>query len=167
MVKLIGNALQKVVHDVDPEIGIVETTSMTSVVENSLWRERLSALLVGLFAALAALIASGGLYAVVSHAVERRTQELGVRIALGASSVGITRTVLGHGLRVTAIGIALGALLVVPARRLLAEQATKTSDLPWIIAAVATLLFILTLIASWVPLRKAMAVDPVMALRSE
>jgi len=163
----IGNALQKVIHDVDPEIGIVETTSMTSVVENSLWRERLSALLVGFFAILAALIASGGLYAVVSRAVERRTQELGVRIALGASSGRITRTVVGHGLRVTAIGTAMGAFLVVPARRLLADQASQTSDFAWMIAAVSTLLFVLTLMACWVPLRKALALDPVIALRSE
>jgi putative ABC transport system permease protein len=163
----IGNALQNVVHDIDPEIGIVEVSTMTGVVENSLWRERLSALLVGLFAVLAVMIASGGLYAVVSHAVERRTQELGVRIALGAGSAEIARTVLGHGMRVTAIGTALGALVMAPARRIFVQQADQTSDLSWMIASMATLLFILTLIACWVPLRKALAVDPLIALRSE
>jgi predicted permease len=163
----IGIALQKVVHDIDPEIGIVELTTMTSVMENSLWRERLSALLVGLFAALAALIATGGLYAVISHAVERRTQELGVRVALGASAVRIAQMVLVHGMRVTTIGTAIGALLMAPARRLLARQIYQTSDLPWMIAAVTCFLFILTLLSCWVPLRRALAVDPITALRTE
>jgi putative ABC transport system permease protein len=163
----IANALRRVVHDVDPEIGVIELTTMTSVVGDSLWRERFSALLVGLFAVLAALIASGGLYAVLSHAVERRTQELGVRMALGASGVQIARTVLGHGLRVTMIGIAVGIPLTIVAGRLWAQQAFQAGDVPWMIAAVGSLLLILTVLACWMPLRRALAVDPVMALRSE
>ena len=163
----IGNALQKAVHDIDPEIGIVETVTMSSAVGDSLWRERFSALLVGLFAGLAALIAAAGLYAVISHAVERRTQEMGVRLALGANSAQIAQTVLAHGFRVTAFGIAAGAVLTLAAARLLARQAYPMSDLPWMFAAVAGFLSILTLLACWVPLRRALAVDPVTALRSE
>jgi len=163
----IARALQRLVRDADPEIGIVEVSTMSSVVADSLWRERFSALLLGLFALLAVLIASGGLYAVISHAVERRTQELGVRMALGASATEIARTVLGHGLRVTAIGIVIGAILIAPASRLVAQQTYQPTDLPWMIAAVASLLLVLTLLACWVPLRRAVAVDPVTALRAE
>jgi predicted lysophospholipase L1 biosynthesis ABC-type transport system permease subunit len=163
----ISNALRRAVHDVDPEIGIVELSTMTSVVGDSLWRERFSALLIGLFAALAVLIASGGMYAVVSHAVARRTHEMGVRLALGATGAHIARTVLSHRLRVTAIGIALGTLLTMTAGRLLAQQAYELSDLPWMFAAVASLLIILTLLACWGPLRKALAVDPMTTLRAE
>jgi hypothetical protein len=163
----IASALRRVVHDVDPEIGIVELTTMTSVVADSLWRERFSALLVGLFAVLAVLIASGGLYAVMSHAVERRTQELGVRMALGANGMQIARTVAGQGLRVTVSGLAAGIPLTIALGRLWGQGAYKPSDVTWMIAAVGGLLFILTLLACWAPLRRALAVDPMTALRSE
>ena len=89
---------------------------------DSLWRERFSALLLGLFATLAVLIAGGGLYAVVTQAVERRMHELGVRVALGASGGQIAQTVLAQGLRVTVIGLALGILITITAGRLLAPQ---------------------------------------------
>ena len=160
-------SLRRAVQQVDPEIGIVEGTTMTGEVGDSLWRERFSALLVGLFAALAVLIASGGLYAVISHAVERRTQELGVRVALGATAVHIARTVLGHGLRVWAIGMAAGAALTMAVSRLLPQQGYDVSDLPWMFMSVASLLLVLTLLACWVPLRRALAVDPMLTLRSE
>jgi putative ABC transport system permease protein len=163
----IGIALQKAIHDTDPEIGIKKTATMTGVIGDSLWRERLSALLVGVFAALATCIAGGGLYAVISHAVERRTQEMGIRLALGADRAQIARTVLGHGFRVTAAGMAVGTLLTLAATRLLAQRLFPVMDLPWIFAAVASLLSILTLAACWVPLRHALNVDPVAALRAE
>ena len=75
----IGNALRQAVHNVNAEIGVIELSTMSEVVSDSLWRERFSAVLIGLFATLAVLIASAGVYAVISHAVERRTHELGVR----------------------------------------------------------------------------------------
>jgi MacB-like periplasmic core domain len=163
----IANALRRVVHDVDPEIAIVELSTMTSVIGDSLWRERFSALLVGLFAALAVLIASGGLYAVISHAVERRTHELGVRLALGATGAQLAQRVLGHGLKVTGIGMAAGTLLAITVGRLFVQEAYLINDLPWMFAAVISLLLILTLLTCWVPLRRALAVDPVRTLRAE
>jgi putative ABC transport system permease protein len=174
-------ALRQVIRDIDPEIGIVESSAMTRVVADSLWRERFSAFLVGLFAILAVLIAGGGLYAVISQAVQRRTHELGVRVALGASSSRIARTVLGQGLRVTGIGLALGTLFTIAAGQVLARQiqvagdqfqrndvqAYQLGDVPWLLAAVAGMLIILTLLACCFPLRRALAVDPVTTLRSE
>jgi putative ABC transport system permease protein len=163
----IAGALRRVVHDIDSEIGIVEVATMASVVSDSLWRERFSALLVGLFAALAAVIAAGGLYAVISHAVERRAQELGVRIALGAGNLQIAGTVFRHGGRVTAIGIVAGAAITVAIARVWDQQVYQAEDLPWMIATVSGFLVFLTLLACVVPLRKALAVDPLTALRSE
>jgi putative ABC transport system permease protein len=163
----IRTALQKAIHDTDPEIGIKKTATMTAVISDSLWRERLSALLVGVFAALATCIAGAGLYAVISHAVERRTQEIGIRLALGADRAQIAGTVLGHGFRVTALGMAIGALLTFSATRLLVQRAFPVMDLPWIFAAVVSLLSMLTLVACWVPLRRALNVDPAAALRAE
>jgi putative ABC transport system permease protein len=163
----IGSALRKAVHDVDPELGIVQLETMNGMVSDSLWRERFSALLVGLFAGIAALMAGGGLYAVISHAVEQRSQEIGVRLALGASASQIARTVLGHGFRVTGIGMTLGAVFTLTAERFVAHEAYQIAELPWIFGAVASFLLVLTVLACWVPLRRALAVDPVTALRSE
>ncbi|HEX4167185.1 MAG TPA: ABC transporter permease [Bryobacteraceae bacterium] len=161
------DSLRRVLYGIDPEIAIVEISTMTSMVGDSLWRERFSALLIGLFAMFAVLIASGGLYAVISHAVQRRMQELGVRVALGATGLQIARTVLGHGLRVSAFGIAIGTLLTIMAGRLVAQQDYEMRDLPWMFAAIASFLLLLTLLACWLPLRRALDVDPATTLRAE
>jgi putative ABC transport system permease protein len=163
----IAIALQNTVHAIDPEIGIVQLSTMTKIVDDSLWRQRFSALLMGLFAALAAVIAAGGLYAVMSQAVERREPELGVRLALGATSGQIARIVLAHGFWISAVGLAIGGLLTMAASPLLGQQTYRLSDLLWMYAAVASFLLILTLISCWIPMRRALAVDPVATLRSE
>jgi putative ABC transport system permease protein len=163
----IGRALQKAVHDVDPEIGIVETSPMLRVIAESLWRERFSALLIGLFAGLAAIIAAAGVYAVVSHAVEQRTQEMGVRLALGANRRQITGTVLGHGFRVTLTSMAIGTVLVFALSRVVEPQAYPVGELPWIVASVVGLLSVMTLAACWIPARRALDLDPLEALRAE
>ncbi len=117
----VASAVRRVVQGIDPEIGIVELSTMGTVLRDSLWRQRFAAFLVGLLAALAVLIATGGLYAVIAHAVERRMHELGVRIALGATDGQVAQMVLGHGVRLTAIGTAPGAMLTMAASRVLAR----------------------------------------------
>jgi putative ABC transport system permease protein len=163
----IGHALQRAVRDIDPEIGIVETIPMRRVIVNSLWRERFSALLIGLFAGLAVMIAAAGLYAVVSHGVEQRTQEMGVRLALGAARGQIARMVLGHGFRVMITGAAIGTVLLLGLSRLVERQAYSIGDLPWIFASVVGLLSTMTFIACWVPIQRALGVDPLAVLRGE
>jgi ABC-type lipoprotein release transport system permease subunit len=88
-------------------------------------------------------------------------------MALGADSVDIARSVFSHGLRVTAIGMAVGILLTVTAGRLSRLPTARPGDLSWMIAAVAGFMLVLTLLACWVPMRRALAVDPMTALRSE
>src|SRR5579872_2191788 len=163
----IGNELRQAVHNVNAEIGVIELSMMSEVVNDSLWRERFSAVLIGLFATFAVLIASAGIYAVISHAVERRTHELGVRVALGASGLDVARSVLGHGLRVTAMGAGLGLLLTLTAVRFLPPASYKLGDLATMFAPAAGLLVMLAMIACAVPLRRARSVDPVVTLRSE
>jgi hypothetical protein len=163
----VAEEIRRAVQSVDPEVTITEVATMTGVLGDSLWRERFAAFLVGFFAILAALIASGGLYAVISYAVARQTRELGVRMALGATGLRIATTVLGRGLRLTAMGIGVGSLLTVVASRLLAPEAPDLRESPWMLAAVAGLLLVLTVLACWIPVRKALAVDPMTALRSE
>jgi putative ABC transport system permease protein len=163
----IGNALRQTVHNVNADIGVNELSTMNEVVSDSLWRERFSAVLIGLFATLAVLIASAGVYAVISHAVERRTHELGVRVALGASGQDIAQSVLGHGLRVTAIGTGLGLLLTSTAVRFVPQVSYEAGDLAALFAMAAGLLAVLTMIACVVPVRRARSVDPMVTLRSE
>jgi len=163
----IGNALRQAVHNVNAEIGIIELSTMSEVVSDSLWRERFSAVLIGLFAGFAVLIASAGVYAVITHAVERRTHELGVRVALGASGLDIARSVMGHGLRVTAMGAGLGLLLTSTAVRFVPQASYGPGDLATLFAAAAGLLGVLAMIACAVPARRARSVDPLVTLRSE
>jgi putative ABC transport system permease protein len=163
----ITDAVRRGVESVDPDVAIVELSTMTGVLSDSLWRQRFTAMLVGLFALLAVLIASGGLYAVISYSVARQTRELGVRMALGASGARIARSVLSHGLRMTITGIALGSALAFASGRLLAQQVPDLADSPWILAAVAGLLLILTVLACWIPVRRALSIDPLSALRAE
>jgi putative ABC transport system permease protein len=102
--------------------------------------------LVGFFAVLAALIASGGIYAVISYVVGQ-AREFGVHVALGATRQRIASTVLARGLRVTGIGSGVGSLLTTAAGRLLVWQVPGLQDAPWMLAAVAALLVFLTLLA--------------------
>jgi len=163
----IGNALRQAVHDVNAEIGVIEFSGMSEVVSDSLWRERFSAVLIGLFAAFAVLIAVAGVYAVISHAVARRMHELGVRVALGASGLDIARSVLGHGLRVTGMGAGLGLLLTCTAVHFVPQMSYGLGDLVTLFAPATGLLGVLAMIASAVPMRRARSVDPVVTLRSE
>jgi predicted permease len=163
----IESPLRAAVRNIDPEVGQVELSTMTDVLGNSLWSQRLSAVLVGLFAVLAALIAAGGLCSVIAYTVARRTRELGVRIALGAGRAQVAATVLRHGLRVTAIGIAAGTALSVAAGRVFAHEFPGVENPAWMLAAVSALLLVLSMLACWSPVRSALAVDPLTALRSE
>jgi putative ABC transport system permease protein len=163
----IGDALRQAVHRVNAEIGVIELSTMSEVVSNSLWRERFSAVLIGIFAGLAVVIASAGVYAVISHAVARRTHELGVRLALGAGGVDIARSVLGHGVRVTAAGAALGLLLTTAAARFAPPASYRFGDAAALFATAAVLLCLLALAACAVPLHRARSVDPAVTLRSE
>ena len=124
-------------------------------------------LLVG-FAVLAASLAVIGLYSVLAYLVAERTREIGIRVALGADGGRVTRMILGHGLRLTIAGTILGASASVAAVRVLRASMYEMSvyDAPTF-AAVAALLCLVALLASWLPARRASRVDPVLALRAE
>ena len=163
----IGNALRQAVHHVNAEIGVIELSTMSDVVSDSLWRERFSAVLIGLFAGFAIVIASAGVYAVISHAVERRTHELGVRVVLGASGLDIARSVLRHCLRVSAMGTGLGLLLILTVVRFVPQASYSHGDLATLFVPAAGLLAVLAVIACAVPVRRARSIDPAVTLRSE
>jgi predicted lysophospholipase L1 biosynthesis ABC-type transport system permease subunit len=131
-------------------------------------RPRFNAILLGLFAGMGLLLAAIGLYGVVSFLVAQRTQEIGVRMALGATPAAIGGMVLRHAARATAAGAVAGAIGSFFALRLLRTMLFRVpaSD-PWTVAAVLATLTAVTMLAAWLPSRRAARVNPVEALRSE
>jgi putative ABC transport system permease protein len=129
-------------------------------------RPRFNAWLLGLFAGMGALLAAIGLYGVISFLVAQRTQEIGVRMALGATPGAVVRLVLAHAARWTAAGAALGVVGSLFAARLLATLLFHVSARdPWILAAVVAALCAIAMLAAWIPSRRAARVDPMEALR--
>ena len=131
-------------------------------------RPRFNAMLLGLFAAMGLLLAAIGLYGVVAFLVAQRTQEIGVRMALGATPAAIVRMVLRHAARSTAAGAVLGGIGSLFALRLLSTMLFHVSARdPWTVLAVLAMLSAVALLAAWVPSRRAARVNPVEALRQE
>jgi ABC-type antimicrobial peptide transport system permease subunit len=130
--------------------------------------ERVTAMLSAFFAALALLLASIGLYGLMSYAVTRRTREIGVRVAVGAQRQNVLWLVLRETLTLTLLGIAIGIPSAIAATRLIASMLfdLSPSDLPTI-AAVSLLLLLVAFFAGYLPARRASAIDPIVALRTE
>jgi predicted permease len=154
--------------DVDPDIVILEAKSMDQHLALLLFPPRMAALLLSVFGGLALLLAAIGLYGTVSYAVARRTREVGVRNALGASRRDIVILLTGSGLRLIAVGSAIGLALAAAVSWLLsgflygirATDALTFVGVPLLLAAVG-------LLASWIPARRAARIDPMVALRSD
>jgi predicted permease len=142
--------------------------SEEEIVARSIARQRFSVILLGIFAALALLLASIGIYGVLSYLVAQRTQEIGVRMALGARHVDVMRLVLADGARMMLVGIAIGVPAALGLTRWMASMlfgVTPTDPLTF--AAVAVVLCGIGLCACYVPAHRAMRVDPILALRHE
>ena len=141
---------------------------MDQVISRSTASRRFSLFLLTLFAALALLLAAIGIYAVLAYSVARRTHEIGVRMAMGARRDDVLRLVLGQGLRVTAVGMVFGVLGALGLTRFLRSllYEVQPSD-PSTFAVVVLLLVSASVAASYLPVRRAMRVDPMVALRYE
>jgi ABC-type antimicrobial peptide transport system permease subunit len=124
--------------------------------------------LVGFFAAAALALVAVGLYGVIAFFVTRRTQEIGIRMAIGAQRSDVLRLVLGEGLRLAAFGVIVGVLASFATTRLLSSLLFGISaNDPFTLAGVALVLSLIALAASYIPARRAMRVDPITALRYE
>jgi putative ABC transport system permease protein len=147
---------------------IYAVRTMEQTISGSVAERRFTMLVLIIFAATALLLAAVGIYGVMSYAVTRRTHELGIRAALGASRGEIVGLVLRQGMRLAAIGIAGGLAAALALTRLMAGllYGVRPAD-PATLAAVALLLGAIALAACYVPARRATAVDPVIALRCE
>jgi putative ABC transport system permease protein len=141
---------------------------MQAIVDEDLAPREMQATLLGGFAAIALILASLGIYAVLSYAVAQRTQELGVRMALGAQPRDVLRLVIGEGLALTFAGIGIGLAGALALTRVLQNllYVVSATD-PFTFSGVAALLAGVALLACYIPARRAMRVDPMVALRYE
>jgi predicted permease len=155
-------------RSVDPELPMSDVNSMDQLIEASTGPRRFSMILLAVFSGLAAGLAAIGLYGVMSYTVTQRAKELGVRLALGAGTRDVLRLVLGQGMRLVVIGVGIGlaaALAVTRVMRSMLFHVSATDPLTF--ALIAVLLLGVTLLATWMPARRATRVDPVTAMREE
>jgi predicted permease len=164
----VANAVREVVWAVDPEQSVSWIRPMTELVDDDLAARNTQLMLIGVFAAVALVLASVGLYGVLAYAVAQRTAEIGVRMALGAPRANVVRSVVARALLLAAIGLGLGVAGALGVNRFLASFLFEVSptDVPTL-AGVAAVILIVSGCASYVPARRAAAVDPVSVLRSE
>jgi putative ABC transport system permease protein len=161
-------AARREAQDVDPGQPIYDVRTLTKLRDESIAPQRLNLLLLGLFAAVALALAVVGIYGVMSYAVEQRTREIGLRMALGAQALDVLRLVVGQAMRLALLGVALGLIGAVALTRLMANLLFGVSATdPGTFSVVALLLAFVALMACWLPARRAAKVDPMVALRCE
>jgi putative ABC transport system permease protein len=158
---------RRIVHDLDPQVA-PSTQTLEEVFSGSLAERRFQLLLLGIFGATALLLAIVGIYGVISFQVAQRTQEIGVRIALGATAENVVRLVVQQGLLLAALGVALGLAGALAATRLMRSLLYGvTATDPVTFLAVTVLLAVATILACFLPASHAARVDPVIALRAD
>ncbi len=160
--------VRRAVREIDPRDVVYAVSTIDEVLANSLAARRFSMILLGTFAALALALSCVGIYGVISYLVGQRTHKIGVRMTLGAQRRDVMHVVLGHGARMALIGVAIGTVAALGLTCLMAgELFGVTAHDPLTFLAVAFVIVIVALLASYIPARRAMRVDPVIALRCE
>ena len=161
-------ALQRQAQAVDPAVPVFDVTSLNDIIAASLFAQRISASLLGVLGNVALLLAAVGLYGVMAYSVAQRTNEIGIRMALGALSRDVLRLVLGQAAKLAMMGVVVGIAAALALTRLMSTLLFGVSATdPTTFAGVALLLAVVALAASYIPVRRAMKLDPVVALRYE
>jgi putative ABC transport system permease protein len=166
--RALQNPARGVVQSLDKNAPIYGVRTADELVGRSVAAPRFNTLLLGLFAGVALILTAVGLYGVVSYSVAQNTQQIGIRVALGAKTGDVFKLIVGHGTLLTLVGVVIGlgvayALTWLMSSLLYGVAATD----PWTFAGVAMLLMVVALMACYVPARRAMRIDPVVALRYE
>ncbi len=165
--KLIGSA-RAAVKAIDPDQPIFNPRTMDEIRDESVASERLNLTLLSLFAGLALVLAIVGIYGVMSYSVTQRTQEIGIRMAIGARPRDVFTMILGQGMKLALLGIAIGLVGAYLLTRLMASMlfGVAPTDLPTF-AAISAVLVAVTLLACYLPGRRATKVEPTVSLRYE
>jgi putative ABC transport system permease protein len=162
------NAVRAAFRSVDPTLPIAGVATMHTLIEQSTGARRFAMLLLGGFAALAMVLASIGLYGVMSYTVTQRARELGVRVALGADARAVMALVMGQGARLALVGVGIGLAASLAVTRLLKNMLFNLSATdPTTFISISLLLIAVALLASYLPARRATRVDPMQSLRAE
>jgi hypothetical protein len=151
----------------DREVPLTALATVGQTIDDGLWAPRAGASLLGLFGLLALVLAAVGIYSVMSYSVSQRQREIGIRMTLGARRQDVLRMMLGRGMRVVAVGLAVGLVISLSLARLAASLLVGVS--PWdaaSFAGAATVLAVVAVAANFFPTRRAAGIDPTVALRS-
>ena len=165
---LLGTALQRAVRDLDPSIAVSEIRTLDQIADAGVSTPRFALFLVGMFAALAITLAGIGAYGVISWSVSQRTHEFGMRVALGAKPGDVLRLVLGQGIRLAVLGVAIGLIGALALARVLRSLLFEVSAAdPLTFALVSVMALAIAALACYLPAWKATKADPMVALRAE
>jgi ABC-type antimicrobial peptide transport system permease subunit len=161
-------ALRSAVASVEPSLPLYDILTLEERVDGVLARPRFSAALLASFAGVALFLAAIGVYGMLSYSVSSRLRELGVRLALGAAPGNVVALIVGDGLRLAGVGVAIGVAVALGAERMLRSFIPGiASTSPGLLAGVAAVMVAVAALAAFVPARRAAAVDPIDVLRSE
>jgi putative ABC transport system permease protein len=167
-VKPIATSVAGLIRGQDPQLAVADIRTMEEVVARSIAQQRLTTVMLGVFAAAALLLAAIGIYGVIAYSVTERTREIGIRMALGARQADVMRMVVGHAMLLTLLGVTGGAAVAFALTRFMTKlMFSVTPGDPVTFAAVAAVLAGTAALASYLPGRRATRVDPAIALRAQ
>jgi putative ABC transport system permease protein len=164
----VAAAIRTETHGIDKNLPVTDVATLPGALSASLAEPRFRTLILGLFSTIALALAAVGIFGVISYSVSRRTREIGIRIALGATSASVRRLVVGESAKLVFFGLAAGVPAALVLTRFLSTLLfdVRPAD-PLTFTGVAVLLALVALAASYIPVRRAMRVDPMVALRDE
>jgi predicted lysophospholipase L1 biosynthesis ABC-type transport system permease subunit len=160
--------VRKLFRDIDPDLPFLDPRTLEQHMAASLFANRLGGLLLAVFGLLALCLSAIGIYSVMAYTVSRRVREIGLRVALGAASRDVMALIMGYAMKLVAAGLVVGGLLGIAAGALLRNQlfGIRPGD-PATWAVITVVLVGVSILASWLPARRALKIDPALALRAE
>ena len=164
----LSGPVQQRIASIDKSLPVSHLMTMDQVIADKLWRSRLSTMLLGIFAVIALALAAAGIYGVISYSVRQRTQEIGIRMALGAASADVLKLTVAASMKPVLAGIVVGLAMALAGSRLIATllYRVRPADLETF-GAVTVVLLASAILAAYVPARRAARIDPLIALRHE
>jgi putative ABC transport system permease protein len=161
-------SIRAAVRGVDPKLIVLNVRPMDTIVGDTIATRKFNATLLGLFAALALALAATGVYGVLQYSVIQRKREMGIRIAIGASSSAMIRLIVGQAVVLAAVGVAIGLAGAFALTRVIGSLLFETNPLDAVtFAASAVVLLSIAVLSSYLPARRALRIDPTIAMRSE